>query len=257
LKYTYYYDEVLASAFKLAETNGYIDSVKKIQNQVPKTKCECCGNCCMDSPNAYFVEFLLFFREFKQLSKEQTKNIIVKTIDWLLLSLKNSQFQCPLIDENKKCSIYEIRPLNCRTWGFESKEQFEYNYENNIKQQNEEFRKFYKTNYDIDIEEPPRIDYCDKVIKVDNRPFSQNDINDMHKRIIKMDSKFVNRQIIKHMCYQPLPVHLGVFIQAKCKITWDEWALLRVQILRELNENNFSKTYESTKERIIKGLNLD
>lgn len=89
---------MLTKAFKFAETNAYLDTVRKIQNQVPKTTCNCCGSCCRDTPDAYFIEFLLFLKEFDKMPKERMKNIILKTLDWSLLSLQEVGIECPLLE---------------------------------------------------------------------------------------------------------------------------------------------------------------
>lgn len=114
---------------------------------------------------------------------------IDKIIDYYFLELlkKNS---CPFKDDNNRCLIYEVRPMNCRLFGHWEKEDYNKNLQRVIKQ-NMEYKDAIKEMYDIDISEEvlsfsikycekfkPELDYlskqsrlsfCDEVMSLDSR----------------------------------------------------------------------------------------
>jgi len=97
-----------------------------------KFTCAQCGNCCTGAPGYVWVsdEELTRLAEFLKLSVEETTQRYCRRIG-SRLSLKEhrtpqGQYDCIFLQEvklrgghvKKVCSVYDVRPLQCRTWPF-------------------------------------------------------------------------------------------------------------------------------------------
>lgn len=104
-----------------------------------KFKCQGSSNCCI-SRNSYGYVYLskkdiLNLSKFTNLnSKDFIKLYCDKTDGFIHFKEKNKKGKCIFLDK-KKCSIYEARPTQCRTWPFWSENM-------NAKIWNEEISKF-------------------------------------------------------------------------------------------------------------------
>jgi len=86
-----------------------------------KFECTGCGKCCKGPGNVYIarkeMDAIVSFLKIKP----KEKNAFIKRIvqykkgDFLVHS---SGGACRFLDENDRCSIYEVRPLQCRTYPF-------------------------------------------------------------------------------------------------------------------------------------------
>lgn len=81
-------------------------------------KCTGCGECCTGAPGAVWVseeEIQLFAEHFK-ISRETFIEQYTKNIDGKL-SLKDHpiNFDCVFL-KDKKCTVYKLRPSQCRTY---------------------------------------------------------------------------------------------------------------------------------------------
>ena len=70
-----------------------------------KFECQGSGNCCVSRGSYGFV----------YLSKEDVKNL---SINFNLSSDKFIKKYCSIFLEDKRCSVYTSRPVQCRTWPF-------------------------------------------------------------------------------------------------------------------------------------------
>jgi Fe-S-cluster containining protein len=97
-----------------------------------KFTCAQCGNCCTGAPGYVWIndEEIGWLAAFLQLSREQTIERFCRRIG-SRISLKEhrtpqEQYDCIFLKEvkgrggqvKKVCSVYEVRPLQCRTWPF-------------------------------------------------------------------------------------------------------------------------------------------
>lgn len=99
----------------------YLDKIDKylqnfFENQKPYIHCkEGCSFCCESGNYPIFeAEFLYLIQGFESLNEE--KKQIVKEKIKNLKSNKKSLYECPFLI-NKKCSVYNYRPLICRSYG--------------------------------------------------------------------------------------------------------------------------------------------
>ena len=152
----------ILKSIKFCDENGYFEKLNDIYSSLPKGDCSGCGNCCMESVGINLIEFLNIYRYLSS-RDDLRENSINRIIDYYFLELlkKNS---CPFRDENNRCLIYEVRPLNCRLFGHWKKDDYNKNLSRVINQ-NMDYRSYLKNDYGIDISEEVlnfSIKYCEK-----------------------------------------------------------------------------------------------
>jgi len=102
---------------RLAE-DGRFDDLTDLYESLPQGQCPGCGICCYDAVQTSFVEFLWIRRYLKERGgigeplKERTRNYVVTEL------IKVNP--CPFL-LNNRCDIYPVRPLTCRLFGFQSR----------------------------------------------------------------------------------------------------------------------------------------
>jgi Fe-S-cluster containining protein len=82
--------------------------------------CQGCGRCCGGEPGYVWVDddVLAQIAGFFSLPAAEFRSIYVRRL-WRGLSLREkSNFDCVLLDGNGRCTAYEVRPVQCRTWPF-------------------------------------------------------------------------------------------------------------------------------------------
>jgi len=97
------------------------DGRAKLMKILDKARCLECGKCCTASEGKFFIT--VFSKEanypkLKELAKMHRKSIGPVYPDGFEIK---SEDHCPFLEikeEGKKCSIYEIRPLVCRSFPF-------------------------------------------------------------------------------------------------------------------------------------------
>ena len=199
--------EQILESIEFCEKNGYFEKLNDIYSTLPKGDCAGCGNCCMESVGINLIEFLNIYRYLAE-KQELRECSIERIVDYYFMELmkKNS---CPFRDENNRCLIYEVRPLNCRLFGHWKKEDYNKNL-SNITQRNREYRDLIKSKYGFDISDKVvnyKIEYCETFIpqeryleKSERLEFADNlmilDSNIYSKGIIDID--FKDRGIVEY-----------------------------------------------------------
>jgi len=90
----------------------------------PKACKKCCGRCCIGESGNIWInkEEISKIAGFLDLSAEDFIKYYLKKVHYRysLKELKiNGSFQCVFFDDkNKNCSIYKVRPTQCRTFPF-------------------------------------------------------------------------------------------------------------------------------------------
>ena len=106
-----------------------------------KFTCSQCGNCCTGGPGFVWIsrEEIVRLATFLEITPEQTVEKYCRKVDgrWSLKEFRNSagNYDCvflkedkvtvpgakgqkPVIATRRRCTVYEVRPLQCRTWPF-------------------------------------------------------------------------------------------------------------------------------------------
>ncbi len=83
--------------------------------------CTGCGKCCTGSPGVVWIteEEILTIGEFLKISPEDVKKKYIRKMGDRLALLeqppKNQEFDCIFLQE-KKCTVYPVRPKQCQTF---------------------------------------------------------------------------------------------------------------------------------------------
>ena len=226
--------EQILESIEFCEKNGYFEKLHDIYSTLPKGDCAGCGNCCMESVGINLIEFLNIYRYLAE-KQELRECSIERIVDYYFMELmkKNS---CPFRDENNRCLIYEVRPLNCRLFGHWKKEDYNKNL-SNVTQRNREYRDLIKSKYGFDISDKVvnyKIEYCETFIpqeryleKSERLEFADNlmilDSNIYSKGIIDID--FKDRGIVEY------------FIESLLKE--DTAYNIKVRVSKDKNVRNF------------------
>ncbi len=221
--------EILKS-IKFCEENGYFEKLNDIYDTLPKGDCSGCGNCCMESVGINLIEFFNIYRYLESRDELREKSI-KRIIDYYFLELINKN-TCPFRDENNRCLIYEVRPLNCRLFGHWKKEDYNKNLERVINQ-NKKYKDYLKKDYGIDISKEVlnfSIKYCEKFkpefdyLSKENRLSFADDIMILDSKILAsdlIDISYRDRGIVEY------------FIEYL--MNWDFAYKIKIRITREKN----------------------
>lgn len=221
--------EILKS-IKFCEENGYFEKLNDIYDTLPKGDCSGCGNCCMESVGINLIEFFNIYRYLDSRDELREKSI-KRIIDYYFLELINKN-TCPFRDDNNRCLIYEVRPLNCRLFGHWKKEDYNKNLERVINQ-NKKYKDYLKKDYGIDISKEVlnfSIKYCEKFkpefdyLSKENRLSFADDIMILDSKILAsdlIDISYRDRGIVEY------------FIEYL--MNWDFAYKIKIRITKEKN----------------------
>lgn len=84
-------------------------------------ECTQCGNCCSGPPGAVWVteDDIRDIADFRGLSIGETKINHTKLIRGQLSLREFANGDCTFLDgQTRRCTIYPVRPAQCRTWPF-------------------------------------------------------------------------------------------------------------------------------------------
>lgn len=228
--------EQILESIEFCEKNGYFKKLNDIYSTLPKGDCAGCGNCCMESVGINLIEFLNIYRYLERDKKLKIYSID-KIIDYYFMELmkKNS---CPFRDENNRCLIYEVRPLNCRLFGHWKKEDYNTNLKRVI-DQNMNYKKDMKNLYDIDINDEVlnfSIKYCQK-FKPENDYLLKKERLNFEDKIMNLDARILGSGIM-NISYRDRGI-VEYFIES---MMYSNFAYkIKIRITKEENINAIKK----------------
>lgn len=185
----------ILNSIEFCNENNYFTKLNDIYSTLPKGDCSGCGNCCMESVGINLIEFLNIYNFLKD-KEELSRESMEKIIDYYFLELLENK-PCPFRDENNRCKIYEVRPLNCRLFGHWR----EQDYNNNLKRvinRNLEYQEEMKKTYGINVSKEVldfSIKYCKK-FKPEIDYLSKKQRLDFSDRIMMLDSRVLGSGLI-------------------------------------------------------------
>ena len=83
--------------------------------------CTECGGCCSGDPGAVWVEEEEIEKIAAYLKKptSEVRGSHVRPVEWRLSLTEHEDGDCTFLDtDTRRCRIYAVRPLQCRTWPF-------------------------------------------------------------------------------------------------------------------------------------------
>ncbi len=105
------------------------NAVKSVAKQFPKEfKCrKGCSDCCNAAFDISLAEAYLLKRKFSILGRKTRKEILKKAKKAQKIweanassdmdAISKLRIPCPLLNSDEECFLYEVRPVNCRTYG--------------------------------------------------------------------------------------------------------------------------------------------
>lgn len=175
--------------------NELFYKLNNIYKSLPSGDCKGCGNCCMESVGINLVEFINIYNYLNE-RQNLKKKCLSRIIDYYFLEYTEKR-PCPFKDENNRCLIYEVRPLNCRLFGHWKKDDYNKNL-SNVTKRNIEYKEIINNKYGFEINNEVinyRINYCE-----DFKP--QKDYLDKSERLsfadelMVLDSRIFSKGII-------------------------------------------------------------
>lgn len=178
-----------------AKKNQLFEKLNDIYDTLPKGKCTGCGSCCMESVGINLIEFLNIYN-YLQDKDDLRKKSLSKIMDYYFMEFmeKNS---CPFKDEDNRCEIYEVRPLNCRLFGHWIKEDYNKNLKD-ITDKNQQYKNIMKGKYGFDISDEVvnyKIKYCEDFIP-ENRYLSKSERLSFADDLMVLDSRLFSKGVI-------------------------------------------------------------
>ena len=185
----------ILNSIDFADKNELFDKLNDIYKSLPSGDCTGCGKCCMESVGINLVEFLNIYKYL--MNKENLrKQSLSRILDYYFLDYTEKRC-CPFRDENNRCLIYEVRPLNCRLFGHWKKYDYNNNL-NNVTNRNIEYKEFMKNEYGFDISDEVvnfKIKYCED-FKPENDYLDKSTRLSFSDNIMSLDSRFFANEII-------------------------------------------------------------
>lgn len=178
-----------------AKKNKLFEKLNNIYETLPKGKCTGCGSCCMESVGINLIEFLNIYN-YLQDKDELRKKSLDRIIDYYFMEFMEKR-SCPFKDENNRCEIYDVRPLNCRLFGHWRKEDYNKNLKD-ITEKNKQYQNIMKGKYGFDISDEVvnyKIKYCEDFIP-DNRYLSKSERLSFADNVMVLDSRLFSKGII-------------------------------------------------------------
>ena len=170
------------------------ERLNEMYGKIPEGHCSGCGNCCNESVPTFFAEFLNIVNYLAQNPKVM-EDRLPAVYEHYFLELAEKR-PCPFLGEDKRCSIYPVRPLTCRVFGHVEKDQYEKNY-NEILESNIEAGEYYSEAYGLDIPDEiirSKIAFCETFRS--ETAFAQEQKDEIVNGLFMLDSKFLMDEII-------------------------------------------------------------
>lgn len=178
-----------------AKKSELFKKLNNIYDILPKGQCTGCGSCCMESVGINLIEFLNIFN-YLQDKDELRERSLDRIIDYYFMEFMEKKC-CPFQDENNKCEIYEVRPLNCRLFGYWEKEDYNKNLKD-VTEKNKQYKNIMKGKYGFDISDEVvnyKIKYCENFIPR-NRYLTKGERLSFADDIMILDSKLFSKGIM-------------------------------------------------------------
>jgi len=223
-------------AISMAEKSSLFDQLNSLYESLPEGRCGGCTACCRESVPTFFIEYINIMKYLKQ-DQSLFEKLWPKLMDFYFTELTEKK-GCPFLDENDRCSIYSVRPLPCRLFGFSSYDEYVSNLKA-VEKSNREVKKYYRNAFGINLPDSVveyKVPFCtdfepERVIESEERLDFSDDL-------FTLDSRFLMSGILDPEEINMTLIHWFAFL----KYDQDDAGDLRIQISQEILENGKSRT---------------
>lgn len=226
---------------EIAAQKGYLIQLNEVYAKIPTGSCSACTKCCSESVNMSYLEFLnVVFHCFNDKSFAHQDPLPLKMMTYFIFEFAKPM-KCPFLTDEKRCYIYDYRPLPCRLFGNATEKAYDHNYQAVLKQNQMLSRDLFKA-YGLKL--PKRIvnqniAFC-KSYKVD-KPMNSDKINAFYDAIVHLDGSFCLRENLSPD--EPSDNLVGWFVSLLLEnLPFDKtWLLdLRLDVLKAINHHSSS-----------------
>lgn len=187
-------EEKLIKASQFAEQEGLFQRLNDLYQAIPEGKCQGCADCCMESVETHWIEFLHIYHYVQQ-RPEILHKLRPNILRFYLLE-GVIKLHCPFQIEGRKCAIYPVRPLPCRLFGQWGVEDYEANYEVTLRN-NQESQAYYQERYKFLLPDNVvnhKVPYCRRFAKP--RDLTMDDFYDLLDGIMAVQSRLLMEGLV-------------------------------------------------------------
>lgn len=228
--------QTLETAVSMAEQEGLFSKLETLYATIPAGHCAGCTQCCAESVNAFYIEFLAIWNRLNK-DRELKARLIPRIIRHYMLEMVESA-SCPFLDDDGRCAVYDERPLVCRQFGHWSRKDFNRNIEAVLKS-NRKAAQYYRKNFGMDIPEivvTRTLQYCeDFSVERKTGPIKRGEQTDA---VFMLDVPFLQKNLLdENLLGTPL-VSWFVYTLYPSQ----EAGAIRLKVMKEYLENGASET---------------
>lgn len=186
--------EMIQKGVAFALENGLFDQLNNLYRAIPEGECGGCADCCMESVETHWVEFLQVFH-YLQDRPERLEQVLPKLVRFYLLEGVEKR-HCPFQLDDRRCAIYPVRPTPCRLFGQWNEEDYEQNYQL-TQDRNREAADYYQEHHQILLPEAVvehKVPFCHTFQKPQG--FSREDFYDHLEGIMALQSRFLLADLV-------------------------------------------------------------
>ncbi len=183
-------DENAINFFTSSDITSVLD---KVYSRVPGGTCSGSTNCCSESVNTFYSEYLNMVQLLK--SKGKLEEFSQRALNYYLTELV-VPMKCPMLQDNGLCVLYEARPLPCRVFGHLDSEEYEDNYDA-VLEENLAAAADLKEEFGIIVPESvshQKVEYCTAFKS--EKSFTVDDRDDLVDELFMVDSRFLSEGLL-------------------------------------------------------------
>lgn len=186
--------EKLHRASQFAAEEGLFQRLNELYATVPEGECQGCADCCMESVETHWIEFLHIY-DHLQKRPEILQKLRPNILRFYLLE-GVIKLHCPFQIEQRRCAIYPVRPLPCRLFGQWGAEDYAANYAVTLRN-NQASKAYYQERYKLVLPDTVvnhLVPYCQRFIKPQD--LTMDDFYDLLDGIMAIQSRLLMEGLV-------------------------------------------------------------
>ncbi len=210
-------------------------SLERVYQQVPNGTCSGSTNCCSESVNTFYAEYLNMILLLEK--EEVLEQFTSRAVEYYLTELVRPM-KCPMLQESGLCILYEARPLPCRVFGHLKKSDYDQNYEA-VLESNLEAAEELLNDFGIKVPQSvcsQKIEHCTSFSS--DEGMSLNDRDDLVDLLFSTDSRFFAEGLLNPESFNLSLVQWFAY----ATLGEDKAKELRIKISQEISSTGESAT---------------